>query len=417
MSETSYKVYASQEYVNDSIEQLEPKLLPDLPKDKPAFTILPQVTCTPNDNNSDGLPEGYAIPGRWEGDFEPNRIYKVVHNEKTYECKPYPYEENGETLYLLGNVEAFGLSGGNANAPFLITVFPNALADKINESTCGLVNYVTEEIPSSLVLSIIAEAVRQNPQFLTTDSNNAAKWEDRTHWDDLSIIVPKGDYPGDLDGTYIFNPPTHPIEEGCVYTVELEGVTFETTFTKGYSDVHGETYVSEAYRDDQHRHFQISLFPYGSKSLGPIYGIATVANFGGTGSTTDGTYKQNLYIYTGHVKTLDPKYLAPVSGTLITTILPTTLLTVTDPNDPGDGAQITTALAAYPSEGDIWNIRYNGVEYACQMIDVSAAPEFGVPKGTLFMGGNLNALDTLAGLNLPSNDEAPFVAIIVGSFA
>lgn len=413
----SYKVYASQEYVNDSIEQLDPKLLPDLPEDKPAFAILPQVTCTPNDDTGDGLPEGYAIPGRWEDDFELNRIYKVVHNETTYECKPYPIEEDGTTFYLLGNIETYGLPGGNTEAPFVISAFPNSYIDKENLSECGMVNYVTGEAPSSLVLSITAEAIRQNPQFLTTDSNNAARWEERTHWDDSSIAVPKGDYPGDLDGTYITTLPIHPIEEGRVYTVEIEGIVFETTFTKTYSEDYGLAYVSEEYEDEENRWCQIYLFP--NNGISGWFGRILNIGFGGTGTPTyesanDGSYTQNIYIHAGDIKTLDPKYLGAAPSKSKITILPKVILTVSDPNDPGDGAPITTPFAEYPSAGDTWNITYNGIEYACELVDGSTIPGMELPfsEGAIYFGGNLTA----AGFeHIASNNDAPFVILAASS--
>lgn len=381
-------------------------------KAKPAVTVLNETVCELIDDDGDGSLEGGFIPGRWETDFEEGRVYKVNYNGTEYICKALLVEDNGTPTYLLGNTEAEGISGGNSEAPFFMAAVPNSYVDENGIEFCAMV--MPLNTLDSLTISITADEVLLNPQYLVMDTDGNTKWQDRTHWDDLSIIVPKGDYPGDLDGTYIFNPPTHPIEEGRIYTVELEGVIFETTFTRGYSDTHGETYASEVYRDDQNRYFQINLFPYGSKSLGPIYGIASVASFGGTGSTTDGTFKQNLYIHAGSIKTLDPKYLAAAPGKSKITILPKTTLTVSDPNDPGDGAPITTPFTEYPSAGDTWNVTYNGIEYACELIDASTIPslELPLPEGAWYFGGNLTA----GGFeHVASNNDAPFIIMAAGS--
>lgn len=114
------------------------------------------------------------------------------------------------------------------------------------------------------------------------------------------------------------------------------------------------------------------------------------------------------------IKTLDPKYLAAVPSNAKTTILPQVTLTVSDPNDPGDGAQITTPFAEYPSAGDTWNITYNGIEYACELIDASTIPdiELPFPEGAVYFGGNLTATGFE---HIASNNDAPFVIMAVGS--
>lgn len=114
------------------------------------------------------------------------------------------------------------------------------------------------------------------------------------------------------------------------------------------------------------------------------------------------------------IKTLDPKYLAAAPGKSKITILPKTTLTVSDPNDPGDGAPITTPFTEYPSAGDTWNVTYNGIEYACELIDASTIPslELPLPEGAWYFGGNLTA----GGFeHVASNNDAPFIIMAAGS--
>jgi hypothetical protein len=352
---------------------------------------------------------------------EVGKVYTVNYNGAPYDCTLVDLGEfdPGVSVYAMGNFTATFPEGempeeiaavNNQDAPFLIGI--SVSGGQLLESPV----IIALDESTTVTLSISCGSSPVSMQ-LVTDINGTPIWEERTHWDNLSIIVPKGDYPGDLNGTYITTLPIHPIEEGRVYTVEMEGFVFETTFTKIYSEDYGLSYISEEYRDEENRWCQISLFP--DNSISGFYGHILSSGFGGTGTPTfesanDGSYTQNIYIHAGSIKTLDPKYLAAAPNKSKTTILPKTTLTVSDPNDPGDGAQITTPFAEYPSAGDIWNITYNGIEYACEFIDASITSdtELPFPEGALYVGGNLTA----AGFeHAASNNDAPFFIMAVGS--
>ena len=84
--------------------------------------ILPETVL---EERSDD--DNFDLHTPWAENIETGKTYNVNYNGTTYACTAIYNETAGLASNLLGSTDAFGIEGGNPDAPFTMMCFPNEM--------------------------------------------------------------------------------------------------------------------------------------------------------------------------------------------------------------------------------------------------------------------------------------------------
>ena len=265
------------------IKTLDPKFLPEtvvqaepLAKGEVILeeTALEIVEVNPGEHE-------IVLTTPWKQDLVVGRTYTITYNGQAYICEAVSYGEIAPGLFddavLLGNLTAIGMEhpSSNPNAPFVMLIIPNALAE--SEGTYGM--FVPFDSPTEVVIAINGGA-NGVPQWLVADSKGNIKWEERTHW----VEKAKGESFGTIEklnvvGDYAYSGP------GTSYYGAFSPFSYRPDFLNVkelYIVLDGQEYYSKAISDGVSTVFgneEIAELSFGNKDFtAPFVGILLPGN-------------------------------------------------------------------------------------------------------------------------------------------
>lgn len=221
----SYKVYASQDYVNSEIAKVNDKLLPEKINVVLPETVLECKTNAAGENY-------YVVTSPLMAKFVDGKKYTITYNGTEYECQAYDMglalDGVANDTFTLGNLSAAGLDFGNSDAPF----FASDMEMKEGE----YLGVVPLDGSTSITLSIVEKL---GPYLqLVTDKDGKTIWEEKLAYKHTTIKTAINLTPTDLigededgDGTtdvfYLLSLWAVDLVAGSVATVTYNGTVYE----------------------------------------------------------------------------------------------------------------------------------------------------------------------------------------------
>lgn len=340
------------------------------------IVVLPETTITPDTDGQYNITEPLSSP------MAAGVNYIVMYNGVAYERPAKEMTMEGVTMVYIGN--SVSLPGGeDTGEPFIFAPVPTGV--ETNGAYATLLPLDGAESVTIEITTIIETIKTLDPkylandkdkhQYLTTDENGNAKWEQMLTWVETSVVevLPETEFTFDESGESAIADPVakHPAD-GNVCVVTFDGVEYETVateFKEGGFTVIVLGNMSVVGGEDTGEPFAV-MIP--SKEASEILGGITVmvqAMHDGVSSATI-SIKENIKVYRKISSELLPTpnweaqegeegYIENKTHWIEkdAVIIPPTVFSV-------DSAHIETPFSPLV-EGEEYSVTFNETEYKC----------------------------------------------------